>query len=180
MNKKKDIICVFFEAGLVPVIGVVVFPTKLLKGTYFEIKKKWPDWMWSDVDFPIAMVSKGLKKFAYVANTGIYHHSYRDIPTLLMKKKRDLTWSYLSTYKHRYATYLKLESKRDLIRLLAFVIYSESLILPFLRGLLKVLKYKDPYCMFYEPFLSWGLTNWILFLLISDSRGRKFILELIP
>jgi glycosyltransferase involved in cell wall biosynthesis len=167
-----------FKVGLVPVIGVVVFPTKLLKDTYFEIKKKWPDWMWSDVDFPIAMVSKGFKKFAYVTNTGIYHHSYKDLPTLLRKKKRDLTWSYLSTYKHRYATYLKLNSKRDVARLLAFVLYSESLLLPFLRGLSKAFKYNDLYCIFYEPLLSWGLTNWILLLLISDSRGRKFILEL--
>jgi glycosyltransferase involved in cell wall biosynthesis len=178
IHKQGDgyFIC-YFKEGLVPVIGVVIFPTKLLKDTYFEIKKKWPDWMWSDVDFPIAMVTKGYNKFAYVINTGIYHHSYKNLPTLLRKKKRDITWSYLSTYKQRYATYINLNSKRDIARLLAFVLYSESLFLPFLRGILKSFKYHDPYCILYEPLLSWGITNWILFLLILDPRGRKFIVE---
>jgi hypothetical protein len=31
----------YFKEGCVPIIGVVVFPTKLLKDAYFD--KKWPD-----------------------------------------------------------------------------------------------------------------------------------------
>jgi glycosyltransferase involved in cell wall biosynthesis len=178
--KQRDgyFIC-HFEVGLVPVIGVVVFPTKLLKNTYFEIKKKWPDWTWSDVDFPIAVVSKGLKKFAYVTNTGIYHHSYTDLSTLLKKKRRDVIWSYLSTYKCRYATYINLISVRDMLKLIGFMLYSESLFLPLLRGLYKAIKFKDFYCIIYEPLLSWVLTNYVLSLLILDARGRKFLFELI-
>jgi len=168
-----------FEPGLVPVVGVIMFRTACLKSIYLEIKEKWPNWMWSDVDLPIAMASKGYKKFAYVTNTGIYHHSYTNLSTLLKKKKRDITWSYLSTYKQRYATYVKLDSTRDLFKLIGFILYSETLFLPLLRGLYKAIKFNDPYCIIYEPLLSWALTNYVLSLLILDARGRKFLIGLV-
>jgi glycosyltransferase involved in cell wall biosynthesis len=166
-----------FKLGSVPVVGVILTRTESLKKVYSKITKKWPNWMWSDVDLPIALTQEGLSNFIYVANTGIYHHSYVNLSTFFRKKKRDVTWSYLSTYKNRYATYINLNSKKDLLKLLGFILYSESLFLPLIRGLYKAIKFRDQNCLFYEPILSWGITNYVISLLVLDTRGRKFLFE---
>jgi len=178
-ERHRDYCECIFKSGFIPVVGVVLFRTEPLRRAYLEIKKKWPNWMWSDVDLPIAIARKGFEKFAYVMDTGIYHHSYVDLSALLKKKKRDVTWSYLSTYANRYATYISLDSKKDVLRLIGFVLYSESLLLPLLRGIYKAMRFGDLCCVVYEPLLSWGLTNYILSLLILDVRGRKFLFRLL-
>lgn len=164
-----------FTPEKIPLIGVIVSNTHLLKQMHQEMKAMWSSWTWTDIDFAVALVLRGYRNFAFVADTGIYHHSLTDFGTWLKKKRRDIRGSYLSTVNARYTTYIDFASKRDLLRLLGFVIYAQSIVLPMIRGGWKAVKFRDPYCLLYEPLLAWALTDFIFALVVLDHRGRKLI-----
>jgi glycosyltransferase involved in cell wall biosynthesis len=167
-----------FTSKSLPLVGVIMFPTALVREIYTEMKSKWPEWFWADLDFPAAVISHGHHNFAYAKRVGIYHHSFTDIRTLLRKKRRDMTWSFLTTLKYRYATYINFDSKRDVVILFAITVYSLTLAFPIFKGVQKAIKFRDWKCLFYHPLLAWILTNYLIALMVTDKRGRTFITKL--
>lgn len=166
--------CRFRQRSL-PVIGQIMFPSRLLKDVYSDIKAKWPGWFWTDLDFPAAIVERGNTEFAFAKSTGIYHHSFTGIGTLLRKKRRDMTWSFLTTVKYRYTTYINYDSKRDITVLFAITVYSLTLAFPIFKGIQKAIRFRDWKCLVYYPFLTWMLTNYLVALILSDRRGRHLV-----
>jgi glycosyltransferase involved in cell wall biosynthesis len=171
-------LCVF-TPDRTPIVGVVLFRTGLLKRLLASIKSRWPEWMWSDVDFPIAAAHEGHCEFAYVRDAGIYHRSYLNVPLLLRKKRRDIYWSYLNTYRRRYATYINFRSQKDVLRLGLWLVYSNSLFFPLLNGMVKSVRHRDPWCMVYLPLLTLLVTDYVAILIFLDPRGRKLVRTLL-
>jgi len=163
-----------FEPTKTPIVGVIMFRTEILRALIEDFKASWGQWMWSDVDFPIACAKKGLRKFAYVPDAGIYHKSYASLRTYLGKKRRDVYWSYLPTLGKRHAVYINLKNSREIGKLIAWFFFSNSMFPCLLKGLAASVKNRDLACM-YIPILASVTSNYLLLLLLADIRGRLLL-----
>jgi len=160
-----------FKHPHIPVVGVILFRMDLMRKLMAD---KDLNWMWSDVDFPIMFSKKGYTKFAYVESAGLYHRSYLNLSVLLKKKRRDVTWSYLPTFGNRDATYVDFNSRRDILRLFSWVIYSNLVFPALFLGVYKSIKNRDLACM-YLPVITLTVTDYVLYLFIKSPKGRKII-----
>ena len=157
-----------FERGRAPVLGVVLFRTKLLH----ELLESWgAGWRWSDVDFVVECADRGLEPFAYVPQAGIYHRSFVRPRVYLRKKQRDVRWSYLATLGARRASYLSWTSRRDLLRLTAWMLYVNTLLPPLAVAAARSLRYRD-WALLYEAFMAIVGTDFVLGSFLADPRGR--------
>jgi len=163
-----------FIPNNVPIVGVIMFRTKLLKQLFKEVTDRWGDWMWSDVDFPIMCAQKGWNKFAYVPNVGIYHYSFLNLKKIMEKKRRDVYWSYLPNLDKRSALYIDYSSKYDILKVLAWMTYANFFIPGLLRGIAESIRRKDIACM-YIPILTTFLTDYVIYLFIKDKRGKMLV-----
>lgn len=160
-----------FHAGRAPVLGVVLFRTDLLR----EFLDHWgPSWRWSDVDFVVECAARGMGPFAYVPLAGIYHRSYLTPAIYLRKKKRDVRWSYLDTVGKRQASYLSWQDRRDVARLLLWVLYVNTILPPLLMAGFKAVRHRDT-ALLYESFLATVGTDYVLLQFVLDRRGRRLI-----
>ncbi|MEA2507609.1 MAG: hypothetical protein QOH48_2227 [Actinomycetota bacterium] len=157
-----------FESGKAPVLGVVLFRTSLLR----EFLDAWgSSWRWSDVDFVVECAERGLAPFAYVPSAGIYHRSFLKPAIYLKKKQRDVRWSYLDTVGKRKAAYLSWNNKRELLSLVLWISYVNSLLPPTVVAAARSVKHRDP-ALLYEAFLSIVGTDYVLWNFMMDHRGR--------
>lgn len=158
-----------FERGQAPVLGVVLFRTKLLH----ELLGGWgPTWRWSDVDFVVECAERELAPFAYVPDAGIYHRSFVGPRVYLRKKQRDVRWSYLATLGARRASYLSWTNRRDLLRLIGWIVYVNTLLPPLAVAAARSLRHRDA-ALLYEAFMAIIGTDFVLASFLADPRGRK-------
>jgi glycosyltransferase involved in cell wall biosynthesis len=149
---------------------------------FYRIKylKKTPNWKaenYFDHDFVINCVRSGFSYFAYVPEPGYYHYHVQDFKHFLQKRVRNMHMHYFDYYdKGDYIT-LNTKDKCQVIKLIGFVIYANSFILPTIRGFIRFLKHKD-WVLLTEPIITIGATDALLLAFLKDKRGRRFISEL--
>jgi glycosyltransferase involved in cell wall biosynthesis len=160
-----------FEAGLAPVLGMVMFRTELLH----RLLRDWgPSWEWSDVDFVVECARRGLNPYAYVETAGILHHSYLSPRVFFEKRRRDVRGSYLGTVDNREASYIDWRSRHDILRVLWWVV-RVNLVLPgTLRAVRRAIQARDA-ALLYEVFLETVGTDYVLLQFVRDQRGRALV-----
>ena len=160
-----------FKPGRAPVLGMVLYRTEFLRAMLTE----WgPDWEWCDVDFAHVCAERGLMPFAYVPSAGVFHRGYMSPRLYLQKRRRDIRWSYLGTLGNRRASYVEWSSRKDLRRLLLWVIYVNLVIPGIVRATRRAIAFRDP-AMLYEAFMETIGTDYVLAQFLMDRRGRNLI-----
>lgn len=132
--------------------------------------------MFLELDFLVILVKNGFNTFAYIPDAGLYHHHAKSLIQLIKKRRYNLTKVYLTHVQNKLYTWFDLSNFRDIIRIIIWIIYANLIIPSILIGVYKSIKFKDIAGM-YEPMANLLLTDYLLWLFLTDSRGRKLVFK---
>ena len=118
---------------------------------------------------PLIEVIKNKEEMAYVKNTGIYHLSVKDFSNLCQKLKRRV---YNSISTGSYAARDEYVSFKRKVRRYLFLLYSLSVLFPFIDGVKMSLKKREPYALIH-PIVSLIIAYYIFLNFMKIKVWRK-------
>jgi len=130
-----------------------------------------------DIAIPLQLAELGFDKFAYVVDAGMYHRRsnlWREVK----RQKRDVTVTYLPVFGQRKFNYIDFNKKGDLLKIVLWVLWANLLIPGLVVGLYKTIKYRD-WAGMYELPTNFILTNYIIYLFVSDRKGKELLKKMI-
>lgn len=160
-----------FKIGNIPAESRMFYKLELLKKT-----ENWKMDKIFDHDLLIKTVRAGYDRVAYVPSAGIYHHHANNLSQLVNKRARNLTshyFPYQDTLEYRW---IDLSSKRDLLRLIVWVIYANLFLPATIRGFLRFLKHRD-IALLMEPVITILTTDKIAWTFLTNKTGRSIIMK---
>lgn len=133
--------------------------------------------MFLELDFLVLLVRNGWNNFAYVPSAGYYHHHASSLAELIHKRKYNVTKVYLTHVQNKLYIWFDLSKKKDILKIIFWIIYANLFFPSIIVGFIKSLRYKDWVGM-YEPIVNILITDVIVFAFISQKTGRNFILKI--
>lgn len=167
-KKGSYYLCRYKEDKIVPA-GFCLYRKKQLLNLGLDKRHKF-----MELDTLSILVSQGLNLFAYVPSAGIHHPFLKDLKMLFRKRTRNLNQQFFNQPDERQFTWVDFTKLSSIIQLAAWVLYANSLILPFLVGVYRTLKYKNLFAL-YEPVFVWVTTNLTLLVFLKSQEGRNLI-----
>lgn len=167
-KKKNYWLCKYSEDNIVPA-GFCLYRRKDLDKLGIFNRNKF-----MELDTLSLFVKSGLNKFAYVPSTGLHHPFLTDLNMLIRKRVRNLNSQFFNQPDKREFTWINFGSKYQKLKILIWVIYANTLVLPMLVGIYRSLKYKN-YIALYEPIFVWITTNLIIWVFLKNKQGRQLI-----
>jgi hypothetical protein len=128
-----------------------------------------------DLDVLAILVENGFSYFAFVPKAETYHHHVEGLTSLINKRLRNINKNYIPHYKTRHYKWFNLDSKKDIIKIVFWIIYAHLIIPAFIKGCVKAARFGDFYCIWYEPLLTLLLTDITLYAFLNNPTGIKFI-----
>lgn len=162
-------LCKYTITNIPPVGRCLYWKEKLLKTQISKAKR------FMDLDNLVILVESGFNDFAFVPQAEEYHYHVQGIESLIGKRLRNIRHVFLPQYETRKYTWFNLSSKKDVIKIIFWIIYANLIIPAFIRGCIKAIRYRDFYCIWYEPFLTLILTDITLYGFLNNPTGLKFI-----
>ena len=123
-----------------------------------------------DNEIPAVLFNMGYTNFAYVPETGVYHHLLRSLAELYKKRIRNLQRTYFPNKKKRLFKWINWN--KDLPKIGIWLIYTNSIILPIFVAMYHFLKYRD-LCFFNEPVINLVSTYSIIFGVLNNAKNKK-------
>ncbi|HCH59278.1 MAG: Family 2 glycosyl transferase [Candidatus Amesbacteria bacterium GW2011_GWA2_47_11b] len=142
---------------------------KSLLDKYVKDKQKF-----MELDTVAIYVKNGHDRFAYVPNAGMHHPFIDTLRRLVFKRVRNLSNMYFDQKDARQWTWIDWSKPADLLKIFIWVIYANSIILPFLMGIFKSIKHKTWVAMYELPF-TLITTNLLIWGFVSAKNGRKLL-----
>lgn len=167
-NTLDYIICRFTLENLPPV-GRFLYRVKDLKRT-----SNWNAKYYFDHDFVINNIKCGYELYAYVPEPGIFHYHAKDFRHLLKKRTRNLEIHYFPYYEDTGYKWVDANKKKDVFKLIFWVVYANLFIPATIRGVVRFLKYKDK-ALLMEPVVTMGITDVLIFKFVTENKGRRII-----
>lgn len=171
INKMKDYVVCRFVLGKMPPATHMLYRVAYLKQT--EVWKQKEDF---DHDTVIRLVKSGYNLFAYVPSAGIYHHHAKNLKQLISKRRRNLNNHYFQEYNNTGYKWYNPRSKRDIARLIIWVIYANLLFPALIRGIYRFIKIKD-WVFLMEPVITIATTDVILWTFLTSHVGRRLLVQ---
>lgn len=142
-----------------------------------EYLKKTPNWKaknYFDHDFVINCVRSGYTYFAYVSDPGYIHYHVKSLKHLIQKRVRNIKMHFLPYYKKTDYVFLDTGKRKEVLRLILFIIYANLFIPAAIRGIVRSLKHRD-WALLMEPIITIGITDSLLVTFLKDKKGRAYI-----
>lgn len=159
-----------YTAGRIPPAGRCLYRREQILATEIGRRR-----LFLELDNLVILCQAGLSRFAYVPEAGLYHAHAGTLRALVRKRLRNLRTQYLPNVAERHYRWFDLSSTRDWARIILWLVYAH-LVLPALgRGILKAIRYRDPWCMLYEPAITLVITDSIAIGFLIDRAGRKLL-----
>src|SRR3989344_1424819 len=171
IDRREGYIVCKFEDKKIPPAARMFYRMKYLKKT-----PNWTTKNYFDHDFIINCVRSGYPYFGYFLEPGYYHYHVRDFKHLLQKRTRNLGMHFFPEYGKYHYTILDTKNKKDVLRMIGFIIYANLFIPETIRGFFRYLKYKDP-ALLMEPVVTISVTDVLLWSFMRSDTGRKFITD---
>ncbi|OGC69106.1 hypothetical protein A2415_00370 [candidate division WWE3 bacterium RIFOXYC1_FULL_39_7] len=152
-----------------PPFGRMMFRIDLIKKT--EIWR-WPGFF--DLDSVALLVKKGHNKFAYCPSPGIYHFHAKTLHSLVFKRVRNLHAHFFPYQGESHFKWFNTKSRKDVLKIVLWVIYANLIIPATIKGIYKSLKHKDQ-ILLVEPVIALLTTDILIFHFLKDANGRKMI-----
>lgn len=169
-NKKGYFVCKYYKNKIVPA-GFCIYRRKDLEKIGIGSKHKF-----MELDNLFFFVKRGFNRFAYVPSAKIYHPFIPNFHILLRKRARNLKFQFFNQPDKREFTWINFNNKTDLIKIVFWIIYANTLVLPALVGIIRAIKYKKPVAL-YEPIFAWITTNLIIYVFLTEKEGRNLIFK---
>lgn len=153
----------------IPTTTHMMFRANILKKvTVWKQKKDF------DHDTIIKLVKAGYQLFAYVPDAGIYHYHAKNLKQLVYKRLRNLDNHYFPYNQSLSYKWIDFSNKKEILKLIAWVIYANLFFPALIRGFLRFLKYQDP-VLLTEPVIAIATTDAILYKFVTNGVGRGLI-----
>lgn len=165
-------ICKFIP-GKIPAVGRILYRRKQLLKT--SVGKSKP---FIDMEAVEIYSRAGYDLYAYVPEAKIRHYHAETLGALVCKRLRNLERDYLPNLEHKYFLWFNPRDKKDIIKIICWVIWANLLIPEFLRGIVRSVFYKDLAFM-WHPIVSIATTDAIIWGFLSKPKGRKLTLSLL-
>lgn len=172
VEKRKGYFLCKYKLKRIVSTGRCLYWRKKLLQTSITKKEKF-----MELDNLVILVKNGLTNFAYVPEAEEYHRHVKGIKTIVRKRLRNINRNYVPNFETREYRWFDLNKKRDILKIIFWILYAHAILPAFLRGCYKAVKYRDALCIWYEPFLSLLLTDVILVGFLSNIRSRHMILQ---
>ncbi len=170
VKKYKNYSLCKFDEKLQPAVRMF-YRTK-----YFKKTSNWKSENYFDHDFVINCVRSGFPYFAYVPDPGYFHYHVTSLKHLVTKRIRNIQKHYLPYYKNTDYVIHDTSDKKQVFKLILFVIYANLIIPPAIRGIIRFLKYRD-LVLLTEPIITIAITDGLLIAFLKDKRGRRYIAD---
>lgn len=129
-----------------------------------------------ELDTIYILVENGFKRFAYVPSARLHHPFLKNIKMLISKRIRNLKTQFFNQSDKRKFTWINFKNKGDILKIILWVIYANSLLLPTLVGIWRMFKYKSAIAL-YEPVFVWLTTNLTIVIFLIEKEGRRLIFK---
>jgi glycosyltransferase involved in cell wall biosynthesis len=169
IHRKNYDLCEF-QLFSIPPIGICINRTSVINRFLIHEDK------YMELDLMAKLVESGFTKYAYVPSAGIYHDSFRTLGDLISKRLRNIGNVYLTDVKSRKYTWFNLRNKRDLIKIILWVLYANSIVFPIIKSLYVSCKNRSRVGL-WEAIVTPIITDAIILGFIKDVRGWKMILR---
>lgn len=166
-RKKYDVVRI--DPDRSPSIGMGFFRKKFLE----KVIKDPDTFNYVDIAIPLQLAELGHNKFAYVERAGMYHER-AEFKREFWRMKRDVTITYLPVVGERKFHYVDFKNPFDILKIILWVIYVNLIIPSLLMGIYKTLKYRDLTGLYELP-TNFLLTNYLIFLFLTDPNGQKLL-----
>lgn len=126
------------------------------------------------IDVNVDLIKKGFNTYAFIKDDIIHFTGYKNIISFLYRRKLFMEQFHIKTYaQRRYSVF----EKKDMVKLIVFIIYSLTFVKPLLDALRGYVKIRDS-AWFLHPFLCFVLVCIYGYVVISTSikkyAGRLF------
>ncbi|MDO8658196.1 MAG: glycosyltransferase family 2 protein [Candidatus Levybacteria bacterium] len=163
-------ICRYDFKKIVPA-GFCLYRMKEIKQLKLDKRYKF-----MELDTLSLFLKAGKNLFAYVPSAGIHHPFLLDIKMLVKKRLRNLETQFFNQPEQREFTWIDFNSKGDVLKIILWVLYANSILLPLLLGLWRAIKFRNLIAVI-EPVVVWITTNLIIVVFLRSKEGRKLLLR---
>lgn len=171
IDKRKDyFICKYISEKIPPVTHMFFRVSALKKSGVWKQKRD------DDHDTVIKLIKHGYNLFAYVPDAGDYHYHAKNLKELIQKRIRNLNRHYFIYHKTTEYKWVDVNNKKEIIRMIMWFLYANSLVLPTIRGIIRFIKYKD-WALLLEPVIVICTTDVLLWTFLKNKEGRKIITD---
>ena len=169
VKKCQDYEVCVFKKNKIPPVSHMLFRVDFLKKSGVWNQRR--DY---DLDTIIKLIKSGYDRFAYVESAGDSHYHAKTLRGLVQKRLRNLDNHFFAQQNSLEYSWIDVTQRRQIFKLLLWVLYANMIIPATIRGIVKSLKYKDM-VLLAEPVVALVTTDAILFKFITDKRGRLLI-----
>lgn len=163
-------VCKYTTNKIVPA-GFCLYRMKDIKELKMDKRYKF-----MELDTLSLLVKAGKNHFAYVPSAGIHHPFLLDIKMLMRKRIRNLRTQFFNQPQKREFTWIDFKNKNHLLKIILWVFYANSILLPLLVGLWRTIKFRN-FVALYEPIVVWITTNLIILVFLFNKEGRNLIFK---
>lgn len=160
-----------FVLGQVPPFGRMFYRVKYLKKT-----TSWNQKRVFDHDLVIKSIKAGYDLFSYVPEAGLYHNHAKNLGHLLYKRVRNLHMHYFPENQNTEYRWLDVNNKKDVLKMVGWVIYANLFIPATLRGIYRAIKNKK-WVLLIEPVITITTTDVILWQFVKNNVGREILIN---
>ncbi|GEM_PF-1428953 len=158
-----------FVPGRIPAVGRILYRRKKLLST--EVGKH-PEFI--DMEAVETYTRAGFDTYAYVPKALIRHYHAETLGLLVKKRLRNLDRDYLPNYENKHFTWFDIENKKDILKIIFWVIWANAFIPETIRGLYYAVKHRD-HAFLWQPVVAIVTTDAILLGFMSHRKGRQII-----
>lgn len=169
-KKQNYFICKFIEGKTPPVTHMFFRVSALKKSDVWNQKRD------ADHDTVMKLIEYGYNLFAYVPDAGDYHYHAKNLKELIGKRIRNLNRHYFIYHETAKYKWVDVNNKQEVIRMIIWILYANSLVLPAIRGFIRFIKYKD-WALLLEPVIVVCTTDVLLWTFLRNKSGREIIID---
>ncbi len=170
VERKDGYLLCRYRSGSIPPEGRCLYWKKKLMQTPLVREKEF-----RDLDNLVTLVQSGYDYFAYVHEAYMYHRHVQNLRDLIDKRLRNIRRNYLPNYQTRKYTWFQFHSLPGIIKIVFWLIYAHLFIPSIIRGCIKTIRHRDIVCIWYEPLLSFILTDITLYGFVTNIQGLRFV-----
>lgn len=135
-KRKGYVVCEYEENKMLPA-GLVIYRRNQILKTEIGRRKRF-----NELDNLIILYHAGFNRFAYVENAKLHHPFISSFRVLIRKRRRNIFTMYFDQPDERLWMWANWKSPYELLKLIIWVIYANTLVLPLFVGIYKCFKYK--------------------------------------
>lgn len=170
INKQGDFYYCNYSKKVTPPTGSSLYKMSYLKEAGILENEKF-----MELDVVSILVSKGFTKFVYNPKTGIQHSHVDHLSEIFSKRVRNIKRNYIKDLNKRHFLWIDFRNKISIFKIGVWSLYALTIILPTIVGIIKTIKSRKLFFLYYEPAVSFLETAAVIYgILINPYRNSFF------